>query len=119
MVDVIYIDDDDTEVLLFQVAMSARGVQVLSLPNAYPDSLQRLAEPVYRAARVVFFDLMIGTVSGLDLGRSLRQNGDNRPFFLVTAANNPNPVLLDQLQITFLPKPLDFNEVAALVHSLA
>jgi DNA-binding NtrC family response regulator len=94
-------------------------VNVLPLPNAYPDSLKRLAEPAYQAARVVFFDLVIGTVSGLDLGRALRENGDTRPFFLVTAANNPNPGLLDQLQITFLQKPLDFDQVAALVHSLA
>ncbi|NWG15453.1 MAG: response regulator [Chloroflexi bacterium] len=119
MVDVIYIEDEETEALLFQIGLAPRGINVLHIPDAQPDSLNVLNTPVYQAARVLFFDLWIGAVSGMELARSLRMRGDERPFFLVTAAGNPNPALLRQLRLGFLQKPLDFGQVADLIFSLA
>ena len=112
MIDVIYFEDDETEALLFQIGLKSRGINVLIVPDGRPESLQILNTPVYQAARVLFFDLWIRTVSGIELARSLRQSGDKRPFFLVTAGHNPNPAILSQLDITYLQKPLNFDRVA-------
>jgi DNA-binding NtrC family response regulator len=119
MVNVIYIEDEETEALLFQIGLAPRGINVLHIPDAQPESLIVLETPEYQRARVLFFDLWISGVSGIDLARSLRDRGDERPFFLVTAAENPNPALLRQLRLGFLQKPLDFAQVADLILSAA
>ncbi len=118
MTDVLYIEDDDTQALLFQLGLSTRGINVLIIPDVTTDGRLILETPAYQAARALFVDLWIRTVSGIELARSLRAAGDIRPIFLVTAANNPNPSLLKQLDIGFLQKPLNFDQVAALIHSV-
>ncbi len=117
MTDVLYIEDDETQALLFQLGLNMRGVNVLLIPDITPDGQLILQTPAYQAAQAVFVDLWIRTTSGIELARSLRAAGDARPFFLVTAANNPNPTLLNELAITFLQKPLNFDQVAALIRA--
>lgn len=115
MIDVIYIEDDDIEAELFTLGLSSRGVKVLHIPDAEPASLKLLNHPDFRAAQAIFIDFWIGVTSGLDVARSLREQGDNRPFFLLTAGENPNPSLLKQLNITYVQKPANYNK---LVHAL-
>lgn len=117
MTDVLYIEDDETQALLFQLGLNTRGIDVHIIPDIPPDGRLILNNPVYRAAQAVFVDLWIRTTSGIELARSLRAAGDDRPFFLVTAANNPNPALLNELRIVFLQKPLNFDQVAALIRA--
>lgn len=117
--DVIYIEDDETEGLLMQFGLEARGIGVLHLSDASPAGLSALETPRYRAARAVFFDLWIRTVNGIEVARWLREVGDTRPFFLVTAAENPDPALLQSLNIVFLRKPLDYQKLAERIQALA
>ena len=118
-IDVIYIEDDDIEAELFSLGLSTRGVNVLHLPDAEPTSLQTLQKAPYATARAIFIDFWIGVTSGLDVAKSLRENGDSRPFFLLTAGENPDPGLLKQLNITYLQKPANFNKVASAISALA
>ena len=118
-VDVVYIEDDDIEAELFSLGLSTRGVNVLHLPDAEPDSLHMLQKAPYANARAIFIDFWIGVTSGLDVAKSLRENGDSRPFFLLTAGENPDPSLLKQLNITYLQKPANFNKVASAISALA
>ncbi len=117
-IDVIYIEDDDIEAELFSLGLSTRGVNVLHIPDAEPKSLYLLKNAPYATARAIFIDFWIGVTSGLDVAKSLRENGDTRPFFLLTAGENPNPVLLKQLNITYLQKPANFNKVATAISAL-
>ncbi len=117
-IDVIYIEDDETEGLLMQFGLEARGIGVLHLSDASAASLSALETPRYRAARAIFLDLWIQTVNGIDIARRLREVGDTRPFFLVTAAENPDPALLQSLNITFLRKPLDYQKLAERIRAL-
>ena len=117
-IDVIYIEDDDIEAELFSLGLSTRGVNVLHIPDAEPNSLHLLQKAPYATARAVFIDFWIGVTSGLDVAQSLRENGDKRPFFLLTAGENPNPTLLKQLNITYLQKPANFNKVATAISAL-
>lgn len=118
MTEVVYVEDDEIEALLFQIALRTRGINVLHISDISLDTFQQLQTPPYDLAQVIFFDLWIRTLSGIDLARALRDTGDTRPFFLVTAANNPNPVLLEQFNIGYLQKPLDFDDVASRIRSL-
>ena len=118
-IDVVYIEDDEIEAELFGLGLSTRGVNVLHLPDAEPHSLQQLKTTPYSTARAIFIDFWIGVTSGLDVAKSLREDGDKRPFFLLTAGENPDPVLLKQLNITYLQKPANFNKVASAVAALA
>ena len=117
-IDVVYIEDDEIEAELFSLGLSSRGVNVLHIPDAEPNSLHLLQQPPYVNARAIFIDFWIGVVSGLDVAQSLRQSGDTRPFFLLTAGENPNPNLLKQLNITYLQKPANYNKVASAVAAL-
>jgi DNA-binding NtrC family response regulator len=110
--DVIYIEDEEIEAQLLTIGLDAYGINVLHIPDARPETLAILETPLYQQAQAVFFDLAVGIVSGLTLARQMREAGDNRPFFLVTAANNPNSALLRQINMTFLMKPLDYDAIA-------
>jgi len=117
--DIIYIEDDEIEAQIFGLGLSKRGINVLHIPNMDKDHLDELDEAQYRQACAVFFDLFIGAVNGTEVARLLREHGDQRPFFLITAGENPNPDLLDQLNMTYLRKPIDFNAVAHSIQAIA
>lgn len=117
-IDVIYIEDEETDALLFKLGLSSRGINVLHIPDSNPESLKVLDTPQYQNARTIFIDLWVGVVNGVDLAQLLRNRGDERPFFLMTAGENPNPELLRTLNMTYMRKPPDFAKLAALILSL-
>lgn len=117
--DIIYIEDDEIEAQIFGLGLSKRGIKVLHIPNMDREHLDELETPKYVQARALFFDMFIGAVNGMELARVMRERGDQRPFFLITAGENPNPDLLDQLNMTYLRKPIDFNAVAHSIQAIA
>jgi DNA-binding response OmpR family regulator len=117
-VPVIYIEDDETEALLFKLGLNPRGIDVLHIPDSSADSLQILETEAYQHARAIFFDLWVGIVNGVDLARTLREQGDHRPFYLLTAGENPNPKALQELELTYLRKPPEFPKLAEAIHAL-
>ncbi|MBL8118019.1 MAG: response regulator [Anaerolineae bacterium] len=114
-IDVIYIEDDEIEAELFTLGLSTRGVNVLVVSDG---DIQSLNDPAYQAAKAVFIDFWIGVTNGLDVARALRDRGDNRPFFLLTAGENPNPALLRELNITYLQKPASYGKIAETLSNL-
>ena len=117
-VPVIYIEDDEMEATLFNFGLNPRGIEVLHIPDTSPESIQILDTEEFRRARAVFFDLWVGIVNGVDLARTLRERGDTRPFFLLTAGENPNPTTLQELDLTYLRKPPEFPKLAETIHGL-
>jgi DNA-binding response OmpR family regulator len=112
MTNIIYIEDDEIEAQIFGLGLSKRGINVLHIPDMDRDHLGELNQPHYQEAYAIFFDMFIGAVNGMELARTMREQGDERPFFLITAGENPNPDLLTDLNITYLRKPIDFNAIA-------
>jgi DNA-binding response OmpR family regulator len=113
--DIIYIEDDDTVAQIFALGFRKYHLNTLHIPDARRETLTVLDTPRYRQARAVFFDLNICGVDGLEVARQLRTQGDDRMFFLVTAAENPNPALLEQYTIHYLRKPFNVQVVADMV----
>jgi DNA-binding response OmpR family regulator len=117
-VPVIYIEDSEDEALMFQFGLNPRGVEVLHIPDSSDESLQVLDTEEFQHARAIFFDLWVGVVNGVDLARNLRERGDTRPFFLLTAGENPNPAALKELDLTYMRKPPTFPKLAEIILSL-
>lgn len=115
---VIYVEDDETETFLFNLGLTSRGIDVLPIGDARPQTLALMDTPDYHAARAVFLDLWLAGVNGIDLAQHLRSQGDLRPFFLLTAGENPDVERLRQLGITYLRKPADYDKIANLVRAL-
>jgi DNA-binding response OmpR family regulator len=115
---VIYIEDDENEALLFRLGLKPRGIQVLHIPDSRPETLNMLKEDSSQRARAIFIDLWVGVMNGIDLARLLREWGDQRPLFLLTSGDNPDPNLLRELNVTYMPKPPDFPRLAKLILSL-
>jgi DNA-binding response OmpR family regulator len=98
--------------------MSTRGINVLHISDTGAQNLHALGTPGYASARAVFIDMWIGVTNGVDVARTLREQGDIRPFFLLTAGENPDPNELRQLNVVYLQKPANFNKVAKMVAGL-
>ena len=113
MTSVIYIEDEAIEAMLFQMNMKKRGFAVLHIEEASPEALSALEQDDYKAAVAIFVDQWIGGVSGSELAKSLRDKGEKRPLFLLTAGENPNPELLRSIQVRYVQKAPDFNRLAA------
>lgn len=119
MLNVIYIEDDETAGLIFKIGLSAHEINVLHIPDAEPETLAVLDSPEYQAAKVLFIDMWVSGASGVELAERLRNKGDTRPFFLLTAGENPDVGRLKALNVTFLRKPVgDFKKLADMINSL-
>jgi DNA-binding response OmpR family regulator len=115
---VIYIEDDDMEAMLFKLGLEKRGIEVLHIPGTTVDNLSLLQQPEYLSAVAIFIDMWVGVVNGMELASMLRKRGDERPLFLLTAGDNPNPTVLRQMSLTFLQKPPDFAKLAQTIKTL-
>ncbi|MBL8153836.1 MAG: hypothetical protein JNM70_06595 [Anaerolineae bacterium] len=117
-IEIIYIEDDVLEAELFSMGMEPRGFRVMHLSDADDHTLTLLNTPQYQSARAIFVDLWIGVVNGIDVVRMLRQRGDIRPMFLLTAGQRPDRATLESLDLMYLQKPVDFKLLSGLIHSL-
>jgi DNA-binding NtrC family response regulator len=119
MVDVIYIEDEETVALIFKIGLAAQQINVRHIPDTEPENLARLDTPDYQAAKAVFIDLWVSGVNGVTIAQTLRDKGDTRPFFLLTAGENPSTARLNELNMTFLRKPIgDYKKLAEMINSL-
>lgn len=117
-IEIIYIEDDILEAELFTMGMEPRGVQVVHFSDADDHTLRLLNTPPYQSARAIFIDLWIGVVNGIEVARILRQRGDIRPMFLLTAGQRPDRATLESLNLMYFQKPVDYKLLSGLINSL-
>ena len=113
--DAIYVEDDTQEAFIMQVGMRRQGFNILHIQQMTHEMLSQLLEPPYKTAIAVIFDAILPGQSGVELAQQLRTNGDTRPIVLLTAAENPNPEVLEEYKIQYMRKPPDFERLAALL----
>ena len=116
--DTIYVEDDDQEAFIMRVGMRRQGINILHVPDLTPETLTRLQEPPFAQAVAVIFDAILGGQSGVALAHALRTGGDERPIFLLTAAENPDPELLLRHNIRYQRKPPNFERLARMIRDL-
>lgn len=117
-ISVIYIEDEEIEAQLFQLGFASWSIQVLHIPDTRPESLALLETPEYQSASAIFLDMWVGMMNGIELAQRLRENGDTRPIFLLTAGDNPNPATLEQLGVAYIQKPPDYGHLAGIIKKL-
>lgn len=110
---VLYVEDDDQEAFIMQMGMRRHGIQIVHVAPQSGDLPARIGQPPYDQASALLIDAVLGATSGLEVARALREAGDARPIYLLTAGENPNPGLLEALGIGFLRKPVNFPALAA------
>ena len=110
--DIIYIEDNDIEAQIMSLGLHRSGINVLHLADLTSASLLTLNTPRFQAAQALLIDAHINGDDGLEFMCRLRRAGDSRAMFLVTAGENPDPDLLQALDITYMQKPVNFNHIA-------
>ena len=110
--EVIYVEDDEQEAFIMTVGMRRQGIRIVHVPDINLDSVAQLQQPPIAHATAIIFDALLAGESGVELARKLRNLGDQRLIFLLTAAENPDPVLLRALNIRYMRKPPDYAVLA-------
>jgi DNA-binding response OmpR family regulator len=114
-VDIIYVEDDDQEAFIMRIGMRRQGINVIHVPEITVETIADLQSPPYAEASAVIFDAILARESGVNLARRLRAHGDQRPILLLTAGENPDPSLLKSLDIQYIRKPANFEQLARLL----
>lgn len=101
-----------------QVSLRRLGINILHVASLNEDQVSQLLNPPYHTAAALLFDEMLGGDSGLKMAYTLRQLGDPRPIFLLTAGDNPDAKQMDVNHIHFRRKPVDTEELAETIKKL-
>ncbi len=115
---VLYVEDEPSIAALLRDGLGLFGIKVHPIYPAPEPLLTRLTDKEMLEADICFFDIRLPGMTGLELARRLRDNGDQRPFVIVSAYNQPDPQLLASLQARFMPKPFDFAGIVTLIQEL-
>lgn len=111
----IYIEDDDQEALVMRLGMRRQQVDIAHFSDLPVERVGELLQSPYDAAVAVIFDAYLPSAGGLELAQALRAAGDNRPFFLLTAGENPDAELLNALNMRYMSKPPNFQVLAEML----
>lgn len=117
VIEAIYVEDEEQEGLVMRVGMRRQQINIIHIPDLSLERVGELRQPPYDVAAAVIFDAVLPSASGLDLARGLRVSGDSRPLFLLTAAENPDPDLLNSLHIEYMRKPANFQVLAEMIRA--
>ncbi len=118
-VQVLYVEDEPTIANLLREALGLFGVRVDPLCGSAEALLARLDDPAVRSAQILFFDIRLPGLTGLELARRLRETGERRPIVFLSAYQAPPETELSSLHARFLPKPFDIERLVGLVHELS
>ena len=116
--EVIYVEDDEQEAFIMTVGMRRQGIRIVHVGDLTFDNADLLRESPFDQAHALIFDAILTGASGVEMAEKLRQNGESRPIFLLTAAGNPDPRLLASLDIRYMRKPPDYRTLASAIRSL-
>lgn len=117
-IQVLYVEDEPTIATLLREALGLFGVKVDPLCTSAEALLARLDDPAVQAAQILFFDIRLPGLNGLELARKLRQQGEQRPIVFLSAYQAPPDDELASLGARFHPKPFDLEKLVGLVHQL-
>ena len=117
-IQVLYVEDEPMIATLMREAMGLFGVKVDPLCGSAEALLARMDDPVVKSAQILFFDIRLPGLTGLELARKLRQTGERRPIVFLSAYQPPPDAELASLGALFHPKPFDLEKLVGLVHQL-
>lgn len=118
-INIIYVEDEPSIAQLLVSGLGLFGITVRPVFMNAEDLLNSMDRPEFLEADMLFFDIRLPRMTGVELATELRRRGDKRPFVLVSAWPAPTQSELDALNAEFLPKPFDFPDVIRTIQRLS
>jgi DNA-binding response OmpR family regulator len=112
---VIYVEDSQLHATLLTAGLSVYGIEVLHLANGDESLFKELSQSKYDVAEAIILDVHIGELSGLQIARRLRANGDSRPILVISSDDKPSNSELMAVQGMFIAKPFNFEQISSTI----
>jgi len=112
---VLYVEDEPNLAELLRAGLGMFGMIVSPIYCSAEELLGKISSTEFTAADIMVLDIRLPGLTGLELAKRLRGQGENRPIVIVSAFNRPDQSVLDEIGATFQPKPFDFQ---AIVHTI-
>jgi DNA-binding response OmpR family regulator len=115
---VLYVEDEPSLAELLRAGLALFGMVVSPIYCSSEELLGKITSSEFAAADILFLDIRLPGLTGLELAKKLRIQGDKRPIVIVSAYNRPDSAVLDEIGAAFQPKPFDFDEIVHTVQTL-
>lgn len=115
---ILYVEDEPSIADLLVNGLGLFGINVHPLYTSAEDLLDDIHGSDFADAQLLLFDIRLPRMTGIQLATKLRENGETRPFMLVSAWPPPTQELLQELNAVFLPKPFVFPKVVETIKTL-
>jgi DNA-binding response OmpR family regulator len=115
---VLYVEDEPNLAELLRTGLGMFGMIVNPIYCSAEELLGKTNSPEFASADILFLDIRLPGLTGLELASRLRQQGEKRPIVIVSAFNRPSDSVLEEIGATFRPKPFDFEDIVQTIYSL-
>jgi two-component system response regulator MprA len=115
---VLYVEDEPSLTELLRTGLGLFGMIVCPIYCSSEELLSKIGSREFAEADILFLDIRLPGVTGLELARRLRSRGEARPIVIVSAYNRPDSDVLEEIRATFQPKPFDFDEIVHTIQAL-
>lgn len=115
---VAYVEDEPSLAELLRAGLALFGMIVSPIYCSSEELLGKISSPEFAAANILFLDIRLPGLTGLELAKKLRGEGERRPIVIVSAYNRPEQSVLDAIGAAFQPKPFDFDEIVHTIQTL-
>ena len=115
---VLYVEDEPSLAELLRAGLALFGMVVSPIYCSSEELLGKITSPEFAAADILMLDIRLPGLTGLELAKKLRIQGDKRPIVIVSAYNRPDSAVLDEIGAAFQPKPFDFDEIVHTIQTL-
>ena len=116
---IVYVEDEPSIAQLLVSGLGLFGIHVDPIFMSAEELLENMDRLEYQKADMLFFDIRLPKMTGLELAGEIRSRGETRPLVMVSAWPAPTNQELGNLQAVFLPKPFDFPDVIRTIQKLA
>ena len=115
---VLYLEDEPNLAELLRAGLGMFGMVVSPIYCSAEELLGKINSAEFAAADIMILDIRLPGLTGLELAKKLRDQGEKRPIVIVSAFNRPDQSILDEIGAIFQPKPFDFEAIVHTIQSL-
>lgn len=116
---VAYVEDEPSIAQLLSSGLGLFGIVVCPIYMSAEALIDNMDNPKLESAEILIFDIRLPGITGLELAKQLRSQGEKRPFVLVSAWPKPPARELKEIGAAFIPKPFDFADVVQTIQGLS
>src|SRR5260221_13373277 len=109
-IQVIYVEASQLQATILRAGLSVHAIDVLHLDQGDERLLEEISRSRCDSAQAIVLNMQIGDLSGLQVARRLRAEGDSRPILVLSEDEPPSNSELMAIQAMFAAKPFDFDQ---------